>query len=135
LFRLSRGVEYAIRGLIYFALQPQERVIPLSEISESEDIPKSFLVKIFQVLLKQGIVRSVRGLDGGFVLAKSPHSISLLDIIEGIDGPLSSFYDCHSDSCKKGENEACPIHNAYKEGIDKLSDVLRNHNIEEIART
>ncbi|MBI3813487.1 MAG: Rrf2 family transcriptional regulator [Nitrospinae bacterium] len=135
MLRLSRGVEYAMRGLIYFVSQPEERVIPLSEISESECIPKSFLVKIFQVLLKRGIVKSVRGLDGGFILAKSPRNINLLDIIEGIDGPLSAFYDCHRDSCKKEDNEICPIHNAYKEGIDKLSDVLRNHSIEEIART
>ncbi len=132
MFRLSRGVEYAIRGLIYFASQPQDRVIPLSEISEAENIPKSFLVKIFQVLLKQRIVKSVRGLDGGFMLGKAPHDISLLEIIEGIDGHLSSFYDSH-DNCPKSENKICPICNIYREGIEKLSDVLKSHNIGEMA--
>lgn len=133
MFRLSRGVEYAIKGLIYFASQPQDRVIPLSEISEAENIPKSFLVKLFQVLLKQRIVKSVRGLDGGFMLGKAPHEISLLEVIEGIDGHLSSFYDCHDNNCSKSENKICPICNIYREGIEKLSDVLKSHNIGEMA--
>lgn len=132
MFRLSRGVEYAIRGLIYFASQPQDRVIPLSEISEAENIPKSFLVKLFQILLKQRIVKSVRGLDGGFMLGKSPHEISLLEVIEGIDGHLSSFYDSHYN-CPKNENKICPICNIYREGIEKLSDVLKSHNIGEMT--
>ncbi len=127
MFRISKGVEYAIKGLIYLVSQPPNKTIPLSEVSEAEDIPKSFLIKIFQMMMRRGIVKSERGLDGGFMLARSPYEISLLEVIEAVDGPLSAFYN------GRDNDYLDPLHNIYKEGIDTLSEIFKVHTIGQIA--
>jgi len=58
----------------------------IDEVSRTERIPKSFLAKIFQSLVKAGLVRSIRGAGGGFALVKDPAQVSILEIIEAIEG-------------------------------------------------
>lgn len=87
--QLSRKADYGIRGILYLALQPAKKVTPLGEIATAQAIPPSFLPKILQELVRGGIVRSHRGSHGGFSLAKPPREITLLEIIQAIEGPLA----------------------------------------------
>ena len=75
--QVTRAGEYAVIGLLYLAAQPAGRTVMIEEISAAEKIPKSFLAKIFQLLAKDGLVRSHRGAGGGFSLAQAPSAISL----------------------------------------------------------
>ena len=84
--QVTRAGEYAIIGLLYLAKQPPERMVMIDEISEAEGVPKSFLAKIFQSLAKSGFVSSHRGQGGGFSLAKPAGAITLLQVLQCIEG-------------------------------------------------
>lgn len=91
--QLNQSTEYAINGLAYLAKNSDNRCVFVSEIAQSQGASESYMGKIFQSLTKAGIVRSSRGLKGGFTLVKNPKEISLLDVIEAVEGPLA-FSQC-----------------------------------------
>ncbi len=86
--KLSRASTYAFYGLAYIAGQPEGRFVPLSEIHNRYDVPEKHLAKIFQLLVKAGILESARGVNGGFALAKPANRISPLDVIRILEGPI-----------------------------------------------
>ena len=94
--QLTRAGEYAIIGLLYLAKQPAERMVMIDEISEAEDVPKSFLAKIFQSLAKAGLVRSNRGAGGGFSLTRPPGEITLLQVLQCVEG-VFALQKCVTD--------------------------------------
>lgn len=83
--QVTRAGEYGIIGLLYLARQPAERPVMVDSISEAEGIPKSFLAKIFQSLVKGGLVQSVRGAHGGFKLARPPGEITVLQVLNCVE--------------------------------------------------
>ncbi len=87
--RLTRGTDYGIRGVLHLAMQPFEQVTLLRDVAEEQDIPESYLAKIFQDLNKAGLVRSHRGAKGGFSLARPASEITLRQVIEALQGPIS----------------------------------------------
>lgn len=89
MMELTRKGDYAIRGIVYLAAQPPEKISLLSDIAAAVDVPQTFLAKIFQQFSKSGIVRSYRGTGGGFVLAMAPEKISLLEVVEAVEGPIT----------------------------------------------
>src|SRR5262245_18799284 len=103
--KLSRASTYAFYGLSYIAGQPAERLEPLSEIHERYGVPEKHLAKIFQALVKAGILTSSRGVNGGFALTKPADQISPLDIIQVLDGPIQE------GGCLL-LNEPCDLHSS-----------------------
>lgn len=87
--KIPRKVDYAIRAAIYLAAQDPEKKCSTGEIAENQGIPRKFLEKIIQNLTRSGLVKSKRGSDGGYSLARPTHEISLRDIIEAVEGPIS----------------------------------------------
>ena len=87
--KLSQGATYAIYGLQYLARRHNE-IIPVKEIASLFKFPEKHLAKIFQQLVKSGLLLSERGIGGGFRLAKKPEKINLIDIIEAVEGPIIS---------------------------------------------
>jgi Rrf2 family iron-sulfur cluster assembly transcriptional regulator len=85
---LNRGVEYGIEGLTYLARAGNNRSMLLREVSRATCIPETFLSKIFQRLVRSGLVRSRRGFRGGFLLARPASQITLREVIEALQGPL-----------------------------------------------
>ena len=107
--QLTKAEEYGIFGAMYLAQANESRVVPLSEISEAMDIPEKFLAKIFQSLSRNGVVRSHRGVQGGFTLSRDPSTISIREVLETIQGSYH-FVICTEDMnlCAKGY-EFCSI--------------------------
>ena len=132
MFKLSRGAEYAIRGLLYLAMQPEGKISFIEEISIAQTIPRAYLAKIFQTLGKKGFVKSYRGPDGGFALTKPADEISLLDAIETIEGPIH-FNECliHEGHCHK--DEICPVHNVWMKAQKQFMEVLTETNFTVLA--
>ncbi len=104
--KLTRGTDYGIIAILYLAMQPLDRVTLLHEIAQSQDVPESYLAKIFQDLSKEGLVRSRRGAKGGVSLARPSSEITLRQVIEALQGPISLTRcldireDCpHAETC------------------------------------
>ena len=89
LMRIPRRVDYGLRAVIYLAEQQQGRCSSITEISKHQGVPKKFLEKIIQDLVRGGLIRSKRGSAGGYMLARSAETISFCDVIEAIEGPIS----------------------------------------------
>jgi len=85
---LNRGVEYGIEGLTYLAQVGSDRSTLLREVSRATSIPETFLSKIFQRLVRSGLVRSRRGFRGGFLLARPASQITLREVVESLQGPI-----------------------------------------------
>lgn len=87
--QISRKIDYALRAVIYLSLRDDERPSSVAEIAAREGIPKKFLEKIIQDLIHHGLVRSTRGAQGGYTLARAREMITFKDVIEAIEGPVS----------------------------------------------
>ena len=95
----------------------------IEAISRDETIPKSFLAKIFQDLARAGILRSQRGAGGGFLLARSPDEITILEIIEAIDGRIA-LQRCLGDEPDCERKQGCALCILFEQAQDRLKDVF-----------
>jgi Rrf2 family protein len=89
--RISAKTDYAIRAAAELAAAPEQLWVKTESVANAQDIPLPFLLNILAELRTQGIVRSRRGVDGGYQLARPATMVSVADIIRAIDGPLASI--------------------------------------------
>lgn len=131
--QFTKAESYGLRGVIYLARAGADRIVPLSEIAKAEEVPEKFLAKIFQNLTKAKIVRSHRGIHGGFSLTADPNNISARQIIEAIQGPYS-LAKClkHPRDCAK--SETCPVREILKQAESKLMAVFEEYSIGDMMR-
>jgi Rrf2 family protein len=85
---IRRNTDYALRALVHLAQKKQEDVVFVRTIAKEENVSEDFLRKIFQTLTEAGIVNSHRGPKGGFSLAKAPGEITVLEVMEALQGPV-----------------------------------------------
>ena len=88
--KLSRTVTYALQATLLLARSRASHPIPCSQLANEGHMPERFLLQILRSLVNHGILRSTRGVDGGYSLVRPPEEISLLDVIEAIEGPIDS---------------------------------------------
>jgi len=134
MFRLSKAAEYSIRGIMHLSLKAEGETCGIDEIAKAQDVPPAYLAKLFQSLAKKGFVKSFRGIEGGFVLEKRPEDISLLDVIEAMEGHIY-LNDCliREGYCPK--DNVCPVHNVWKEAQKRFIDYLKGCTFEYLAKT
>jgi Rrf2 family protein len=125
--QVTRAGEYAVIGLLYLAKQPAERTVMIDEISEAEGIPKSFLAKIFQSLAKTGFVSSHRGAGGGFSLAKPAAEITLLQVLQCVEG-IFALQKCVSDEpecvVSNTRMSTCTLCAVFSEAQNRVNEVF-----------
>ncbi len=126
---VTRETDYAVRCILFLA-QDEDQVSNVTEVSRKMHIPKTFLAKIFQRLVKAGLVESIRGMNGGFRLAKKPEAISLLDIMVAIQGP-AGINVCAVNSKKCRRSSTCSVHPVW---VELRKDVDRKLREQTIAR-
>jgi Rrf2 family protein len=131
--QLTREADYGIRSVLYLSRQPFKKISFVTEIAEEYKIPRSFLAKILQKLVKAKIVRSYRGVKGGFSLARQAKDISVLDVLEAVEGRLALNL-CVADKKKCEFSRHCPIHHVWLEAQSKVVDVLTKSTFDELAR-
>lgn len=107
--KLSKKSEYACLALIFLSEIYNVKLATILEISNNKKIPKKYLEQILLQLKSGGYVKSIRGVSGGYKLAKSPEQISLAEIIRLIDGPLAPV-----DSASIFFYESTPIEQSSK---------------------
>ncbi len=86
--KLSRTVSYALQATMQLAETDSDSPVPCSQLASQGDMPERFLLQILRNLVTSGILKSTRGVEGGYSLTRPAEQISLLEVIEAIDGPL-----------------------------------------------
>ncbi len=123
--QITRQADYALRAMLYLSkLAPNERAAT-SQIAETKKIPPSFLAKIISQLSIAGLIHTSRGARGGVTLARDAKEISILEVVEAIDGPIA-LNECtvSPEGCPFSED--CPIHNLWCGTQAELVEKLRN---------
>jgi Rrf2 family protein len=88
LMRLTRASSYALHAVVYMAVQKKDGPIPSHLIARKRGIPERFLLKVLKPLVSAQILLSVKGPNGGYRLARSANDVTLLEVIEAVDGPI-----------------------------------------------
>ncbi|MCA9240708.1 MAG: Rrf2 family transcriptional regulator [Planctomycetales bacterium] len=86
--KVSRTVTYAVQALLQLSVNGESGPVPCGQLAKEGRMPERFLLQILRDLVTSGILRSVRGVDGGYQLARQPASISLEDVFEAVNGTL-----------------------------------------------
>lgn len=136
MIRLSQAGEYAVRGVLFMASEPYGKVILTKDVAKARAIPKPFLAKIFQSLSRSGILRSHRGVGGGFSLAKPAKELSLLEVVEAIEGKIAINSCLLLGGCQNcGSIDNCPVGSVWVEAQKGLIEVLKATSVEDIAKS
>ncbi|UCD16612.1 MAG: Rrf2 family transcriptional regulator [Candidatus Zixiibacteriota bacterium] len=129
--QFTKAEEYGVLGVIYLAEQGDNRIIPLSEVAESQGVPEKFLAKIFQNLTKASIVRSHRGIKGGFSLGKNPVKVTAREVIEAIQGPYN-LIRCIGDPASCVKHPTCPVRFIIELAERSLLEVFEKYTIADL---
>jgi Rrf2 family iron-sulfur cluster assembly transcriptional regulator len=132
--RLTSAADYAIRAMIHLACLPDGGVALRSEIAEAQFIPTSFMAKILRSLVRARILRSSRGVNGGFALARPAAEINMLEIVEAIEGPLA-MTDCVPNPSGCGWSVDCPASTVWAKVQMNVKDTLRESSLEDLVST
>lgn len=96
---LTKQSDYGVRAVLHLSMLPYGEVVQTKEIAASEDIPRKYLPSIIRILARAGLIRTLRGNQGGVMLARPPEEINLRDVIEAVEGPIALV------SCMTGPNQ------------------------------
>jgi Rrf2 family protein len=122
--QITRQADYAIRAVRYLAKQGPGQRVATSVVAREMQIPPSFLAKIISQLSIAGLVHTSRGARGGVSLARAPKDISLLDVVEAIDGPIL-LNECVGDTKACVFEDDCLVHPIWVEVQESLVKRLR----------
>lgn len=131
--QITRQADYAIRAVLYLArLGPHGRAIT-AQIAREQQIPPTFLAKIVSQLSAAEVVRAIRGANGGVALARPAEEITLLELVEAIDGPIT-LNSCMNDSTSCPLSSGCPVCNVWREAQTMLVAHLSSVNFGALAQ-
>ncbi len=128
--KLSRTVSYALQATLHLARTASDSPVPCSQLAARGKMPERFLLQILRNLVAHGILASTRGVDGGYALGRRADEISLLEVIEAIDGPLSASLPVGeglpAESRTKLERSLCEVITGMRRELAsvKLSSLL-----------
>ncbi len=125
---LSRSCEYGIRAILYMAPRPVGELVSIREMADTLGISSHFLVKILQRLSRKGLLVSHRGPKGGVALARSADEITLLDVVEAIDG-LDVVQRCVIGLPECSDECPCSLHRYWKEIRERIVEMLGGKSI------
>lgn len=128
--KFTNKTEYAIRTVLNLGSK-DGRTATIHQISEEESIPKQFLAHIVRNLRKAGIVKSIRGVNGGIKLSANPDNIYVLDIIIAIEGPLA-IYNCMNEDFSCERKSTCPLCGVWARTQKQIINTLASFNIAEL---
>jgi len=130
---ISAKSKYAVRALVELAERTQtqpDHLVRLNDVATARGIPLQFLEQLFASLRRAGIVRSRRGACGGFVFARPPAEVSVLEVVETLDGLVSPAV-CTQGECERIED--CGPAAVWLEAKEALEQVLRETSIADLA--
>jgi Rrf2 family transcriptional regulator, cysteine metabolism repressor len=133
--KLSSKGEYASRAMLELSLRYEKGPLPINSISRAQNIPERFLEQILLLLKRAGYLKSKKGPNGGYYLAKPPSEINVAEIIRVLEGPLAPI-DCVSVMA----HEACPMEETcglrwlWKEVRDSVAGIMERTTFADLVR-
>ena len=127
----SKKCELALQAVLFLSVKKEKKIFNAIEISEELKVPKEFVSKMLQILTDSGNVRSKKGKNGGFYLAKRASTIKLIDIVEAIDG-LDVFQNCVLGFPGCTVSEPCPVHEKWGKLRDDALKMLSEETLEQL---
>jgi Rrf2 family protein len=132
MLRLSKKADYALMAMKHLATRPDTVSASAREIAEQYDIPIELMAKVLQRLVRRGLLTSHQGTRGGYRLARSSSAISVADIIQAIDGPVT-VTACSSESENCGQYAKCSVRDPLWRIKDRILAALSTCSLQEIA--
>lgn len=128
----STSCHYGLQAMLYIAMHSsKDKNVELKVIAEEQNIPRHFLSKILQQLVKNDLLLSMKGPTGGFRLAQSSADTTLIDIVAAIDG-LGVFNKCGIGFKQCNDKSPCPIHDEYKKVRSEVENLFRSKNLQDL---
>lgn len=132
--RLTARSEYGLLAMIDLAAHAAQGPASARELSERQVIPAKFLEQLLSSLRRADLVTATRGARGGFTLARPASEITVLDVVEALEGPLVATI-CEADrGVECGRSGACAASTVWNRATTALRDVFASTDLEELAR-
>ncbi len=132
MLRLSKKADYALIAMKHLAIRPDAASASAREIAEQYDIPIELLAKVLQRLARHGLLTSHQGTRGGYRLSRPSALISVAEIIQAIDGPLS-VTACSTDADSCGQYAKCSVRDPLWRIKDRIVSALETCSLQEIS--
>ena len=130
----SSACAYAIRALSRLAIMRPDGYLLLEDLCAGTDLPRHFVAKIFQDLVRRGLLSSAKGRGGGFALARKPDQITLLEIVSNVDG-VEQLEHCVVGMDRCDDHQPCPQHDIWKGIRSQLRTFLKDTSLQTMAMT
>ena len=130
--KISTRGRYGLRAMIELARHFGGSPVRMSTLAQRQHLSRKYLHALLTPLKDAGLVRSIRGPGGGFVLAKPPSRITLRDVLLAVEGPLS-LVDCVADADACDRASRCPAHRAWRNLSHAIEAAMDNVNLETLA--
>jgi Rrf2 family protein len=132
MLRLSKKADYALMAMKHLAIRPDAASASAREIAEAYDIPVELMAKVLQRLVRRGLLVSHQGTRGGYRLSRATSMISVADVIQAIDGPLT-VTACSSESENCGQYSKCSIRDPLWRIKDRIVAALSTCSLQEMS--
>lgn len=130
----TKATAYSLQALIELAKYDTPKDVNF--LSLNSNLPKPFLAKLLQNLSKKGIVKSIKGIHGGFLLVKKPSEISIYDIFKAMEDKESIVFYCSnsSDNCIKNRDTICSLGSFFTKLEDEVATILKKYTLEDVIK-
>lgn len=135
---LTKRAKYGLKAIKYLAIQPKNRLVLISEISKSENIPIKFLQVILLSLKKHGFLGAKRGKGGGYFLTRPANEINMASLFRVLDGPIAlvpcvslNYYE-KCDDCP--DEDVCCVNRLMVQVRDQTLNLLENETLEDLIK-
>ena len=133
MLRLSKKADYALIAMKHLARNAGAPSTSAREIAEQYDIPIELLAKVLQRLVRTGLLQSTQGTRGGYTLSRPPKSISVADVIQAIDGPLT-VTACSTEKNDCEQYSKCSVRDPLWKIKNRILDALNTVSVQEVAQ-
>ena len=130
--KLSTRTRYAVRAMIELARHELTRPLQLKIIAERQEISVKYLEQLMAVLKSAGLIKSIRGSKGGYVLARAPNQIALSDILHCVEAPITTV-ECVEDSASCARAADCAAREIWRRVEQAIEQVLQSITLQDVA--
>lgn len=129
--KLSTKGRYGVKAMVELAIRYGKEPVSIKTISERQNISEYYLEQLFSTLRKSGLIRSIRGAMGGYVLGKAPDEIRIYDILEVLEGPIEISHCLDTESCNN--IDCCATRLVWKKIKDSIDNVTMSITLKDIV--